>query len=126
MTHPPDELTWIQICRARSHLHRAVATLLRGTGLEIRELANHLVIYNPRDPEKGRIYITYTTGEVSHRLVTWDYLGTLHTTEPDPDREPSVDTAQIIATLTGQPPPPGPRRDSDHPDRRESGSTTIG
>ncbi|HEX4101803.1 MAG TPA: hypothetical protein VHY21_14900 [Pseudonocardiaceae bacterium] len=133
MTHPPDELTWIQICRVRSHLHRAVAALLRGSGLEIRELANHLVIFNPKDPEKGRIYITYTTGEASRRLVTWDYLGPLHTTDPDPDPdpEPAIDAAQIIAILTGQPPPPadpgpGPRRDSDHPDRRGPGSTTIG
>jgi hypothetical protein len=111
MTYGPEELTWVQICRARGTLRRIVGELLRGSGLEIRELANHLVICNPRDPEKGRIYITYATGEVSHRLVSWDFLGTLHGYEPDddPDREPSVGAATIITTLTSQPPsPPAP------------------
>jgi hypothetical protein len=134
MGHPgPDEMTWVQICRARSELHRTVVTLLRGSGLEIRELAHHLCIYNPRDPEKGRIYIVYATGDVSHRLVTWDFLGPLHVAEADddPDREPSVDAAKIIAILTGQTSPsgertPGPRRDGDHPQQRGPGSTTIG
>jgi hypothetical protein len=51
--------------------------------------------------------------------------------DDDPDREPSVTAATIVAILTGQPPTPGdqapcPRRDSDHPQRRGPGSTTIG
>lgn len=105
-TQPPDELTWIQICQARSALRRQVDGLLRGSGLEIRELATCLVIYNPRDPDKGRIYITYTTSDVSHRLVTWGYLGTLRGYDgDDPDREPAVDAAAIITTLTSQPAP---------------------
>ena len=48
---------------------------LKGTGLEIRELARELVISNPGHPGQGRIYVTYATGEVSHRRVVWDYLG---------------------------------------------------
>ncbi|HEY1914818.1 MAG TPA: hypothetical protein VGH27_04510 [Streptosporangiaceae bacterium] len=105
MTRGPDEMTWIQICHARSMLRRTVGDLLRGSGLEIRELANALSIGNPSDPEKGRVYIMYATGDVSHRLVTWDFLGPLHGYEPgdDPDREPSVDAAKIIATLVGEP-----------------------
>jgi hypothetical protein len=109
-THRPRELTAIQICHARGTLRNIVGDLLRGSGLEIRELAHHLVISNPRDPDRGRIYIAYATGEVSHRLVTWDYFGPLHGYEPDddPDREPAVDAAKIIATLIGPPPPPAP------------------
>ena len=89
-------------------MRRIVGELLRGTVLEIRELTHHLVISNPRDPDKGRIYIAYTTGEVSHRLITWDYFGPLQGYEPndDPDREPAVNAAKIIATLTGQTPVP--------------------
>jgi hypothetical protein len=108
MTNGPGELTSIQICRARSTLRQAVDALLHGHKLEIRELARALAISNPGDPDKGRIYITYATAEVSHRRVIWDYLGPLQGHEPnrDPDREPGVDAATIIATLTGQPPPP--------------------
>jgi hypothetical protein len=111
MTHAPDEMTSVQNVRARGALRRIVDDLLRGSGLEIRELAHHLVISNPtepRDPDKGRIYINYTTGEVSHRLTTWNYFGPLQGYEPndDPDREPAVDATKIIATLTGQAPPP--------------------
>jgi hypothetical protein len=98
-----DELTSVRICHTRGTLRRAVETLLRGSGLEIRELAHHLVIYNPRDLEKGRIYISYATGEVSHRLIAWDFLGSLqgYESNDDPDREPAVDAVKIIDTLTG-------------------------
>jgi hypothetical protein len=42
--------------------------------------------------------------------VTWDYLGPLQGYDPDddPDREPSITAAQIIATLTSNTPPPDP------------------
>jgi hypothetical protein len=107
MTHEPDELTWVQNCRARADLRAKVDDLLHGRKLDIRELAHHLSIGNPRDPDKGRIHIAYTTGHVSHRQVTWNYLGPLHGYEPgdDPDREPGVDAATIITTLTEDTPP---------------------
>ena len=108
MTHGPDESTGADLCRARNTLRQKVDTLLRGHGLEIRELTSALAIGNPRDPAKGRIHITYATADVSHKRVTWDYLGPLQGHEPDddPDREPGVDAATIIATLTGETPPP--------------------
>jgi hypothetical protein len=134
MTHGPDELSAIEPCRAMTTLRQKVDALLRGRHLAIRELTTALAIGNPGHPEKGRIHITYATGDVSLRRVTWEYLGPLQGYEPDddPDREPGVDAAQIIAILTGHTPPsdpaPGPDRgeDSDHPRPPGSGSTTIG
>jgi hypothetical protein len=74
---------------------------LKGKGLDIRELDRELVISVPGQPEKGRIYINLTTGEVSHRRVLWDYLGLLegHGNDRDPD-EPGIDADTIIHTLT--------------------------
>jgi hypothetical protein len=108
MTHPPDELTEIQICRARGDLRQTVNALLQGSGLQIRELANALTVSNPRDPDKGRIHIAYVTGDVSLRRVTWDYFGLLEGYESggDPDHEPGVGAAKIITALTEQAPPP--------------------
>jgi hypothetical protein len=104
MTHPPDEPTGIQKLQARTALRKKLETLLRGSGLEIRELASNLAICNPGDPDKGRIYVGYVSGDVSHKRTLWSYLGPLQGYEPsdDPDREPAVDAATIITTLTGQ------------------------
>jgi len=133
MTRPSDESADIQHVRARAVLRRTLDPLLRGHGLDIRELATALAIGNPSNPEKGRIHITYATGDVSLRRVIWNYLGPLQGYEPDddPDREPGVDAATIIATLTGHTPSPtdpapGPHRDGDDPRPPGSGSTTIG
>jgi hypothetical protein len=107
MTHGPDQPAGIERCRTRNALRQQVDALLRASGLEIRELATALAIGNPHDPAKGRIHITYATADVSHKRVIWDYLGPLQGHEPtdDPDREPGVDAATIIATLTGETPP---------------------
>jgi hypothetical protein len=108
MTRPPHELNDIDMCRARAALRQKIDPLLRGHGLEIRELTTALAIGNPADPAKGRIHITYATGDVSLRRVTWDYLGPLQGSEPrdDPDHEPGVTAATIITTLTEDTPPP--------------------
>ena len=108
MPYGKNEPTQIELCRAQGVLRQQVEALLRGSGLEIRERTSHLVISNPRDPDKGRIQISYTSGEVSWKHVTWEYLGPLRGHEPDddPDREPPVTAATIIAALTE--PPPGP------------------
>jgi hypothetical protein len=104
MTNGPYELTWIQMCRARSALRQKVDDLLRGSGLEVREMANDLAVSNPRDPDKGRIYVKYASGDVSLKRVIWDHLGSLQGYEgDDPDCEPGVDAAKIIATLTDEP-----------------------
>jgi hypothetical protein len=133
MTHRPGELSADEKCRAMTTLRRKVDALLRGRHLEIRELTSALVIGNPGHPENGRVHITYATGDVSVKRAIWQYLGPLQGYEPgdDPDREPGVDAAQIIAILTGQTPlpadpGPGPGDDSDHPCRPGPGSTAIG
>lgn len=97
----------VQAVRARFALVKTVRTLLKGSGLDIRELASHLVISVPGHPEHGRIYITYLTGEVSLRRCTWDYLGCLDGYGgDDPEAEPTLTADKIIAALTGQPDPP--------------------
>lgn len=104
MTQTHDELyDSLQSFRARNTLIREVRTLLKGTGLDIRELANELVISNPGHPEQGRIYVTYATGEVSHRRTIWDYLGYLHGHGNDGEgAELTVSAEKIIHILTGR------------------------
>lgn len=103
MTQTPSEPDALQTLRTRNALVRAVRTLLKGGGLDIRELANELVISVPGHPEHGRIYITYAKGEISLRRCTWQYLGYLDGYGPtDPDAEPSLTAEKIIAALTGQ------------------------
>jgi hypothetical protein len=85
----------LQALRARNTLVQTVRALLQGTGLDIRELASELVISHPGHPEYGRIYITYTKGEVSPRRCTWDYLGHLDGYGPtDPEAEPHLTADQ--------------------------------
>jgi hypothetical protein len=97
--HDTDAVT---LARARNRLIRAVRERLRGSGMDIRELAKELTVSSPGHPEKGRLYINLSTGEVSHRLPAWAYLGHLdgYGTDRDPD-EPTVDTAKILTILTG-------------------------
>jgi hypothetical protein len=61
-----------QALRARNTLIHTMRTLLKGTGLDIRELASELVISLPGfRREHVRIYITHSNGDVSHRQTTW-------------------------------------------------------
>jgi hypothetical protein len=71
MTHRPGEPAEAQIGRARSTLRQKTDALVQGSGLDIRELANTLVIHNPHDPGKGRIHITYTRSDVPWERSTW-------------------------------------------------------
>ena len=109
MPYGKNELTPVELCRARSVLRQRVAAMLRGSRLEIRERASHLAIVNPADLDKGQIQIGYASGEASCRRTTYQYLGPLqgYERDDDPDREPAVDAATIIRTLTG-PEAPGP------------------
>jgi hypothetical protein len=103
MTQTPDEPEALRAVRARTKLVQTVRTRLKGSGLDIRELASHLAISQPGQPEHGRIYISYATGEASLRHCTWHYLGPLDGYgSDDPDADPSLSTEQIIATLTGR------------------------
>jgi hypothetical protein len=101
MTQAHSEADVLQPVRARNLLIRRVRELLKGSGLDIRELANELVISHPGHPEQGRIYITYATGEVSHKRTVWDYLGYLDGYRAsDPRAEPEVGAEAIIGVLT--------------------------
>src|ERR1700722_6118746 len=106
MTEAPAELNSIRLCRARTTLHALVRGMLAGSGVEIREREKELVISNPRDPDKGRIYINYTTGEVSWQRPVWEYFGRLQgysqSPEADPDTEPTADVQTIIRALCGR------------------------
>lgn len=105
MTQVPDELPAVRLCQARNKLMAVARTLLAGSGLEIRDLERSLVICNPRDPDRGRIYISYVTGEVSLTRTLWDYFGYLQgcasALEADPDSEPVADAQTIINALCG-------------------------
>jgi hypothetical protein len=98
-----SEVDTIAALRARNILIRTVRTRLRGAGLDVRELASELVISHPGHAERGRIYIRYATGDVSHKRTIWDYLGVLGGYGgTDPDAEPGVDAAAIIGALGGR------------------------
>jgi hypothetical protein len=98
---PPAEVDAVAALRARNTLIRTVRTRLRGAGLEVRELASDLVISHPRHPERGRIYIRYATGDVLNKRTIWDHLGRLDGyASTEPDAEPPVDTAAIVAALS--------------------------
>jgi len=93
----------LQAVRARTTLVQTVRALLKGSGLDIRELTSELVISHPGHPDHGRIYITYAGGEVSLRRCTWNYLGYLDGYgSDDPEAEPCLSAGQIIAALTAR------------------------
>ncbi len=106
MTQAPGKPDALQALRARNNLVQAVRALLKGTGLEIRERERELVIRNPRDPDKGRVYITYATGEISLLRTVADYWGYLdghgRPLWADPETEPGIEAGQIIGTLGGR------------------------
>lgn len=77
MTQALGESEIVRLCKARGALHQMMATLLAGTGAEIREREHDLVIRDPQRPENGRIYISYATGEVIRKWTVEDYCGSL-------------------------------------------------
>ncbi len=105
VTPAPAVLDSFRLCWAMNALHAMMREMLAGSGLEIRQLKNELVISNPDNPDKGRIYINYITGEVSWKRPVWDYLGYLkgyaQAPEADPDTEPVADAQAIIRALCG-------------------------
>jgi hypothetical protein len=81
-----------------SMVKRAVARMIECSPLEVRELDNGLVIFNPQDPDRGQVHIAYADGYVSWERVTWDYWGVLEGFEEAGDATTTV--AKIIDTLT--------------------------
>jgi hypothetical protein len=106
VTPTPTELEAVRLCKARTTLHALVREMLTGSGLEIRDRDRKLVISNPRDPDRGRIYINYITGEVSWQRPVWVYCGHLkgydQPPEADPDSEPIADARTIFCALGGR------------------------
>jgi hypothetical protein len=104
MTQPAGHGNAAHTLRARNALVRTVRTRLKGTGLDIRELAEALVISRPGHRDQGRVYITYASAEVSLGRTVWQYLGYLDGHGPtDHDAEPHVGTDKIISLLADAP-----------------------
>jgi hypothetical protein len=61
----------------RERVRKLVAKLIDGTELHVAELANGLVITNPRDPEKGQVHVAFADGYVYWERVVWEYWGTV-------------------------------------------------
>jgi hypothetical protein len=101
----PGDLQAVRSCRARNTLLTLVRNMLAGSGLDIRDRDKYLVISNSADPDQGRIYINYRTGEVSWQRPVWQFFGHLKgyasAAEADPDTEPVADAQTIIRALTG-------------------------
>ena len=76
----------------------ALGFMLAGSGLEMRELDNGLVILNPKYPERGQVHIAYDDCYVSWERVTWDYWGVLEGFEQGDDKKTTF--AKIIDALT--------------------------
>ncbi|HEY3732798.1 MAG TPA: hypothetical protein VGL63_02675 [Streptosporangiaceae bacterium] len=87
----------LELLRARTALRAQMASMLAGHGLEIRDLARDIVITNPRDPEKGRVYVGCSDGEVSWKRTVWDHFGPL--AGPDAEASPQDIAGKIIAAL---------------------------
>jgi hypothetical protein len=80
--------------------------MLAGSGLDVRDRDKYLVISKPGNSDQGRIYISYTSGEVSWQRPQWQYLGHLKgyasAADADPDTEPIADAQTIIRALSGR------------------------
>ena len=78
---------------------------MAGTGLQVREYAHELVIFNPRDPDAGLVHVAYADGSVCWERPVWAYWGFLagYDDAEDPARD-RVGAQQIIAALTAGPP----------------------
>jgi hypothetical protein len=61
----------------RERVKQLVAELVADTELQVQELANGLVITNPRDPERGQVHVAFADGYVCWERVTWDFWGTI-------------------------------------------------
>ncbi len=104
-TQAPADLDTVRLCRAANILHALARDMLAGSGLDIRQRRHELVISNPRNPDRGRIYINYLTGEVSWQRPVWTYYGYLkgyaQAPEADSDSEPPADAQTILRALCG-------------------------
>jgi hypothetical protein len=86
----------------RNAMLRMVRAMLDGSGLVVRALRSGLVITNPHDRDKGRIYIEFKTGHVTWERAVQEHWGLLQGYEDDNSvGESSVDAQKILSTLCG-------------------------
>jgi hypothetical protein len=90
--------TAVELCRLMNTTRQTVTELLRGSGLQIKELTAGLVICNPRDPERGQVHVAYADGQVSWERVAWDFWGALEGLARSTDT--TVSATRIIHALT--------------------------
>jgi hypothetical protein len=74
--------------------------MLDGTGLHIEQRDRELAITNPRDPEKGHVYIAYDDAYVTWEHTACEYWGELEAFSTGHDRTITAD--KIIDTLNGR------------------------
>src|SRR5215469_16404272 len=89
----------------KAQARRLVAAMLDGSKpeLRVRQLKHALVISNPRDPDKGRVYMEYATGLVSHVRPVREDWGILEGHADEDDTGKKVSAARVIEVLTGCP-----------------------
>ena len=84
----------------KGQTRRMVAAMVDGSGLKIRALKHDLVITNPDDPERGRIYVEYANGYVTWERMVYEYWGPLqgYTDEDNPTRA-GIGSNRILEAL---------------------------
>lgn len=59
----------------RERVKQLVGKLVDGSGLQVRELANGLVIMNPLDLDRGHVHVAFADGYVCWERSVWEYWG---------------------------------------------------
>jgi hypothetical protein len=100
MTGIPDEPTAsLKRLIDKGQARRLVAAMLDGSGLSVREQKRELVIINPRDQEKGRVYVEYDTGHVSWQRTVLEHWGPLQGYTDEDNNDGRVGAGQILNAL---------------------------
>jgi hypothetical protein len=77
MTNEPDPAEDAREPVDRDKTRRAVAKLMKGSTLPIREQAHEITISNPVLPERGEIIIEHDGAHVTLARLTYEYWGQL-------------------------------------------------
>jgi hypothetical protein len=103
-TQAPADLDTVRLCRAANILHALARTCSPALAWTYAS-GNTNSSSATRNPDRGRIYINYLTGEVSWQRPVWTYYGYLkgyaQAPEADPDSEPPADAQTILRALCG-------------------------
>lgn len=73
----------------KEQIRQAVAQVVAGTVLQVREERYELIIHNPDKPASGQVYVDFE-GYVSLCYLDWDHIGVLA----------GVDWAELPGTVT--------------------------